>query len=134
VGSICLPFFNTKKMAKTYFIDKRAFVNNSTSTIKIENPLNLKTYIESVVDESDGFDSIKVDALSEKTSGSGIAIGDSGDKLGFFGATPVVQVTTGVSAGAFVANTSGIADDTATFAGYTLGQIAAALKAVGILA
>lgn len=41
--------------------------------------------------------------------------------------------TTAVAAAAFVANTSGIADDTATFGGYTIGQIVAALKNHGLL-
>lgn len=53
---------------------------------------------------------------------------------GFFGATPVAQPTTAVSAAAFVANTSGISDDTATYGGYTMGQVVAALKALGLLA
>lgn len=55
-------------------------------------------------------------------------------KLGFWNTTPVVQPTTAITAGAFVANTSGISDDTATFDGYTIGEIAAALRQVGILA
>ena len=42
--------------------------------------------------------------------------------------------TAAIAAAAFVANTSGIADDTATFGGYTIGQIVAALKAFGQLA
>jgi len=54
--------------------------------------------------------------------------------VGFFGAAPVAQQTAAVVAGAFVANTSGIADDTATFDGYTMGQVVAALKAYGMLA
>ncbi len=41
--------------------------------------------------------------------------------------------TTAVSAGAFVANTSGILNDTATFGGYTIGQIVNALKNFGLL-
>lgn len=41
--------------------------------------------------------------------------------------------TTAVSAGAFVANTSGIVDDSATFGGYTIGQIVNALKNFGLL-
>lgn len=51
-----------------------------------------------------------------------------------FSATPIPQPTTAITAGAFVANTSGIANDSATFDGYTIGQIAAALRALGILA
>jgi hypothetical protein len=67
-------------------------------------------------------------------TGSGSIIGDVGDSLAFFGTTPTAQLTTGVSAATFTANTSSIADDTATFGGYTIGQIVAALKAIGILA
>jgi hypothetical protein len=67
------------------------------------------------------------------TTGTKIGSATS-QKLAFWNATPVVQPTTGITAGAFVANTSGIADDTATFDGYTIGQIAAALRQIGILA
>jgi hypothetical protein len=42
--------------------------------------------------------------------------------------------TTGIAAGAFVANTSAIVNDTATYGGYTMGQVVAALKAQGLLA
>lgn len=55
-------------------------------------------------------------------------------RIGLFGATAVAQPTTGIAAAAFVANTSGISDDTATFGGYTLGQIVAALQSLGALA
>lgn len=55
-------------------------------------------------------------------------------KLSFWNKTPIIQPTTGVTAATFVANTSGILNDSATFGGYTLGQIAAALINVGILA
>jgi hypothetical protein len=54
-------------------------------------------------------------------------------QLGFYNVTPVSRATTGTTAAAFVANTSGIADDTATWGGYSVGQIVAALKAIGIL-
>jgi|GEM_PF-3631562 len=46
----------------------------------------------------------------------------------------IYQETTGIVAAAFVANTSLIANDTATFGGYTIGQVVAALKAQGLLA
>lgn len=54
-------------------------------------------------------------------------------KLAFWNKTPIVQPTNAIAAAAFVANTSGIVNDTATFGGYTIGKIAAALIAVGIL-
>lgn len=44
------------------------------------------------------------------------------------------QETTGVAAATFVANTSGILNDTATFDGYTIGQVVKVLRNLGILA
>lgn len=55
-------------------------------------------------------------------------------KIGFWNATPIVQPTTSVSASTFAANTSAIANDTATFDGYTIGQVVKALRNLGILA
>jgi hypothetical protein len=46
----------------------------------------------------------------------------------------VYQETTAVVAAAFVSNTSLIFDDSATYGGYTMGQVVAALKAQGLLA
>lgn len=58
----------------------------------------------------------------------------SGSGISFFGVSPQqAQVNTGITAASFTANTSGIADDSATFGGYTLGQVVAALKAYGLL-
>jgi hypothetical protein len=55
-------------------------------------------------------------------------------RLSLWNATPDVQPTTAITAAAFVANTSGIVDDTATFGGYTMGQVVAALQRIGALA
>lgn len=57
----------------------------------------------------------------------------SSQKLGIWGATPIVKPTTGVATSTFAANTSGILDDSATFAGYKLSQIAKALQLIGLL-
>jgi hypothetical protein len=57
----------------------------------------------------------------------------SATKLGLYGATPVLRATTAGAAATFAANTSGIADDTATFDGYTIGQIVKALRDIGAL-
>jgi hypothetical protein len=51
-----------------------------------------------------------------------------------YGATPVVQATTGGSAATFNAHTSGIANDSATWDGYTMGQVVKALRNIGALA
>jgi hypothetical protein len=56
------------------------------------------------------------------------------DKFGMWGATPIVQPTTAIAAATFAANTSGIVNDTATFDGYTIGQIVKALRNIGALA
>ncbi len=67
------------------------------------------------------------------TTGTKIGTGTT-QKLAFWNKTPIVQPTTAITAAAFVANTSGTVNDTATFGGYTIGQIAAALINTGILA
>lgn len=55
-------------------------------------------------------------------------------KLGIWNATPIIQPTTAIAAATFVTNTSLIANDTATFDGYTIGQVVKALRNIGILA
>jgi hypothetical protein len=56
------------------------------------------------------------------------------NRIGLFNATPQAQATTGIAAATFVANTSAIVDDTATFDGYTIGQVVKALRNIGLLA
>jgi hypothetical protein len=67
---------------------------------------------------------------------TGIAIEASGSAamVGLYSAAPVIQATTAGAASTFAANTSGIADDTATFDSYTIGQVIKALRNLGILA
>jgi hypothetical protein len=55
-------------------------------------------------------------------------------KLAFWNATPIVQPATGGGASTFVSNTSLLANDTATFDGYTIGQVVKALRNMGLLA
>lgn len=56
------------------------------------------------------------------------------EKQAWWNATPIVQPTTAIAAATFVANTSGIVDDSATFDGYTIGQVVKALRTEGLLA
>jgi hypothetical protein len=56
------------------------------------------------------------------------------EKIGFWGSTPIVKPTTSVTASTFVSNTSAILNDTATFDGYTIGQVVKALRNMGLLA
>lgn len=74
-----------------------------------------------------------VNLVFNTTTGSKIGTATT-QKISFWNAAPIVQPTTGVAAATFVANTSGIANDTATFDGYTIGQIVKALRNTGLLA
>jgi hypothetical protein len=56
------------------------------------------------------------------------------NKIAFWNKTPIVQPTTAIAAATFVNNLSGILNDSATFDGYTIGQVVKALRNVGILA
>jgi hypothetical protein len=67
------------------------------------------------------------------TTGSKIGTSTS-QKIGLWNATPVIQQTTGSAAATFITNTSLIFDDTATFDGYTIGQVVKILRTIGILA
>ncbi len=67
-------------------------------------------------------------------SATGSKFGTSAnDKIGFWNATPIIQPTTGIAASTFTANTSGIVNDTATWDGYTIGQVVKALRNMGLL-
>jgi hypothetical protein len=74
-----------------------------------------------------------IDIALDTTTGTKIGTA-TGQKLGFWNAAPIAQPTTAIAAATFAANTSGIADDTATFDGYTLGQVVKALRNAGLLA
>lgn len=73
------------------------------------------------------------DIQTGTTTGTKIATGTT-QKLAFWGSAPIVRPTTSVTASTFVANTSGILNDTATFDGYTIGQVVKALRNMGLLA
>lgn len=74
-----------------------------------------------------------VNVETNTTTGTKIGTATS-QKIAFWNATPIAQPTTGITAATFTANTSGISDDTATFDGYTIGQVVAALRSAGLLA
>lgn len=74
-----------------------------------------------------------LDMVLDTTTGTKIGTATT-QKLSLWNATPIVQPTTGVAAATFVANTSLIANDTATFDGYTIGQVVKALRNIGALA
>jgi hypothetical protein len=55
-------------------------------------------------------------------------------KFGFWGATPIVQPTTAITADTFTSGVGTVLTDADTFGGYTLAQIAAILRTVGLAA
>lgn len=74
-----------------------------------------------------------VNLITGTTTGTIIATANS-QKLGFWGATPIVQPTTAVAAATLVSNGGTTLTDTDTFDGYTLKQIVKALRIAGFLA
>ncbi len=72
--------------------------------------------------------------ILDTTTGTQIGTA-AAQKLGFLGATPIIQqTTTSQTAATFAANTSGISDDTATWDGYTIGDVVAILRTYGLMA
>jgi hypothetical protein len=113
-------------------LDVRANVNSST-----QNILDLKSYAgtSQFAVRSDGLIALADSASIQAGTTTGLKIGTAtSQKLGFWGATPIVQPTTAGAAATFVSNTSLIFNDTATFDGYTIGQVVKALRNAGILA
>ena len=65
----------------------------------------------------------------------GLKIGSASSSLiGFYGVTPVVQPTTGVTGATRIGGGGNAVTDTDTFDGYTIGQIVKALRNIGVLA
>jgi hypothetical protein len=81
------------------------------------------------------FDTLKF-GDTELVDSGGLQVGTSTTQLvGFLGATPIAQQTTSSQSPAtFSAGTSGIVDDSATWGGYTVGDLVAILQAYGFLA
>lgn len=64
---------------------------------------------------------------------AGHVSGNGTPTLGFFNVTNIQRPTTAGAASTFVSNTSLIANDTATWDGYTIGQLVKALRNYGLL-
>lgn len=95
--------------------------------------LSMSNYAISEIYSLTMYDSIGVTQfISGSTNGT--QIGVTGNKLGFFGATPIVRPTTGVAAATFTANSGTAINDASTFDGYTIKQAIKALRNLGLLA
>jgi hypothetical protein len=66
---------------------------------------------------------------------TGTKLGTStSQKIGFWNTTPAIQPTTSITGASITANSGTTVNDASTFAGYTIGQVVAALRTIGILA
>lgn len=79
-----------------------------------------------------------VEIRSGAPSGSGVETSVNiqtrvAGKIGFWNVAGIIRPTTAGAAATFVANTSLIANDTATWDGYTAGQVVKALRNIGLL-
>lgn len=77
--------------------------------------------------------SVKLAAPS--TTGAGVTAVEvgPGGLLGFFGAGPQTQPSTGGSSASFVENTGTALNENSTFDNYTISQVVAALRSLGLL-
>jgi hypothetical protein len=83
------------------------------------------------------FASITIDAdtsINFSTSTGGTIGRLTSQKLGFWGTTPIVQPTATITADTFTSGVGTVVTDADTFGGYTLAQIAAILRTVGLAA
>jgi hypothetical protein len=77
---------------------------------------------------------LSVNTLSAENSADGLKIGAATtEKLGFWGATPIVRPTTAVAAATIVTNSGTNVNQATTFDGYTIAQVVKALINTGLL-
>jgi hypothetical protein len=108
---------------------------NNTTADNLMGYNNSNTFFGTNKDVGFSFDgtNLLLDLAANGTNGFKIGLTTS-EKIAFYGSTPIVQqTTTSQTAASFTANTSGISDDTATWNGYTIGDLVAILQAYGLL-
>ena len=114
-----VSWYHASTIKTSYITDK---IINNTSELKF----NVSTY------NFAGYKEMLTLRGDDTNTSADYAIINS-SKLGLYNVTPIARATTGGTASTFVANTSLIANDTATFDGYTIGQVVKALRNLGIL-
>lgn len=133
---VALLFHSSTTSANTVGIGGGSSLMNAATVINFYSAANTTTTTGNLISfiDNNGFNmSDAKDIIFNATTGTKIGSANT-QKLSLWGATPNVQPTNAITAAAFVANTSGIVDDTATWGGYTGGQIVAALQRIGALA
>lgn len=120
-GLICQGLLNINNTAPKFRL------TDSSGTPNDDYEFGLDGGVYSITNITDTRTDLSIDGSGNWT------IGASGVSIGIYGVTPTARATTGGSASTFVANTSGIVDDTATWDGYSIGQVVKALRNFGIL-
>jgi len=108
----------------------------SSQAVRIYNTFTSTTSFERLnIEWATNVCTIGTEAGSGGGTLRGLKIGSAGTSLlAFWGATPIVQPTTAVAAATRVGGGGTTLTDTDTFDGYTLSQIAKALRNIGALA
>lgn len=106
-----------------------AYTITTSGTVSISGTTTLSsTSLTNTLTISNG-----VNIVTATSTGTKICTATN-QRIGFWNAAPIPQPTTAIVATTFVANTSNITNDTATFDGYSIGQVVKALRNVGLLA
>ncbi len=116
------------------FLGKAAIIaDNTTSANSIFIAKDNGTDVFTIADGGHATFGEAVNIINGTSTGTKIGTATN-QLLGFWNATPIAQPTTGIAASTFAANTSLIANDSATWDSYTIGQVVKALRNAGILA
>lgn len=141
VGSVAATIQNIVQGAAS---QSAALVQHQDSTAAVHNQFCLPgaaSALETVFNEQGSpyldlrVESDTYNALFVHASNNSIVImSDAAGKIGFWGATAIVQPTTAIAAATFVQGSGNAINDASTFDGYTLLQVVKALRNVGLLA
>lgn len=126
-------FFTIASGTPTIGVSAALLCDNGVETTDIFIARDNGTSKWSIVDGGHTTWADAVNMVFNTSTGTKIGTATS-QKIGIWNATPIVQPTTAIAAATFVANTSAIANDSATFDGYTIGQVVKALRNFGLLA
>lgn len=117
---------NAATMANEIVIGYNA-IGNGSNTSTLGNTSTTNNYIYG------NFNIIDKNIILGTTTGTKIGTGTT-QKISFWNKTPIVQPTTSYAAASFVAGAGTAVNDASTFDGYTLKQVVAALRGIGLLA
>ena len=125
-------YFGLQNSAPT-FTSAALMCDNGTQTSPIFVARDNGTMVWQIIDGGNTQWADAINMVFDTTTGTKIGTA-TGQKIGFWNATPIVQPTTGVTAATFSAGTGTAVNDASTFDGYTIAKVVKALRNIGILA